>query len=191
MRVSARSVAWLLPLTLSACMHKTNVSQVQPLAPPIEDAPPPKLDSAPANLPPPVISEPKPATLPVRPRQDTPKSPTKHARKTAKPPAAGNTTAPAQTTNQVASNTEPEVPAIGRLSSGEPDEEKRQAADSINEIEKGLSGITRKLTDPEEKISTQIKEYLKQARAALSSGDIDGAKTLAVKAKVLLGELTQ
>jgi hypothetical protein len=37
----------------------------------------------------------------------------------------------------------------------------------------------------------QIKEFLKQARTALGSGDVDGAHTLAVKAKVLFGEISQ
>ena len=37
----------------------------------------------------------------------------------------------------------------------------------------------------------QIKEFLKQARTALASGDVDGANTLAKKAKALLGELSQ
>ena len=39
--------------------------------------------------------------------------------------------------------------------------------------------------------AAQIREYLKQARVALGSGDVDGASTLAAKAKVLLGELNR
>ena len=45
------------------------------------------------------------------------------------------------------------------------------------------------LTDAETKTAAQIREFLKQAREALATGDTDGAHTLANKAKVLLSEL--
>jgi hypothetical protein len=54
-----------------------------------------------------------------------------------------------------------------------------------------LNGLTRKLSGQEQKTAAQIREYLKQAREALISGDVDGAHTLAAKAKVLLSELNQ
>ena len=85
----------------------------------------------------------------------------------------------------------PEVPAAGRLSSDEPADLRQQTANSISATEKSLNGITRALSDQEQKTSTQIKEFLKQAKTALGSGDLDGANTLVVKAKVLLGELSQ
>jgi len=62
---------------------------------------------------------------------------------------------------------------------------------SIAATERGLNAITRKLSDQEQKTAAQIREFLKQARAALNSGDVDGAHTLAAKAKVLLGELSR
>jgi hypothetical protein len=45
------------------------------------------------------------------------------------------------------------------------------------------------LNDQEQKTAEHIREFLKQAKAALASGDVDGASTLAAKAKVLLSEL--
>jgi hypothetical protein len=45
------------------------------------------------------------------------------------------------------------------------------------------------MSDQEQKTAAHIREFLKQAREALASGDVDGARTLAAKAKVLLGEL--
>ena len=66
----------------------------------------------------------------------------------------------------------------------------RQQTDaSIASTEKALNGITRKLNDQEQKTAAQIREFIKQAREALTSGDVDGAHTLALKAKVLLDEL--
>jgi hypothetical protein len=81
------------------------------------------------------------------------------------------------------------VSAIGQLSSGDPNEAKRQAQASIDATERGLKGITRALDDTEQKTAAHIREFLKQARDALASGDVDGANTLAAKAKVLLAEL--
>ena len=54
----------------------------------------------------------------------------------------------------------------------------------------GLNGITRQLSDQEQTTAAHIREFIKQAREALKSGDVDGASTLAAKAKVLLQELT-
>jgi hypothetical protein len=66
----------------------------------------------------------------------------------------------------------------------------RQQTDSLIEsTEKTLNGISRKLDDAEEKKAGEVREYLKQARDAMTSGDVDGAHTLAIKAKVLLDEL--
>jgi hypothetical protein len=90
----------------------------------------------------------------------------------------------------VATN-QPEVSAIGNLSTGDAPDRKKETSEAIADVEKGLGSITRKLSDTEEKTSAQIKEYLKQARTALGSGDVDGANTLAIKAKVLLNELTE
>jgi ribosomal protein S20 len=54
-----------------------------------------------------------------------------------------------------------------------------------------LNGINRALSDPEQKTADHIREFLKQARAALASGDVEGAHTLTAKAQVLLAELTK
>jgi hypothetical protein len=84
----------------------------------------------------------------------------------------------------------PGVSAVGQLSSGEPSDLRQQTADSIAAIDRGLNGIGRQLNGQEQKTAAQIRQYLKQAREALASGDVDGARTLAAKAKVLLGELS-
>ena len=88
-------------------------------------------------------------------------------------------------------NVNPSVSAIGELSSGDPSSFRQQTEDSIAAIERGLSGINRPLGDPEQRTADHIREFLKQAKSALASGDVDGAHTLAVKAQVLLTELTK
>ena len=176
MKLSARSAAWLLLLLLTGCIHKTQVAQNQPLAPPIEETPPPKPEPAPTNLPPPEV------TIPVQPEPQVPvpaepvKRPVKHKK-------------PTNTNTQVASNGTPAVSAIGQLSAGDTPNVRQQTDDLIESTEKTLNGVTRKLSDQQEKTAAQVREYLKQARDALTAGDVEGALKLARKAKVVLDEL--
>jgi outer membrane biosynthesis protein TonB len=180
--------ALLLPLVLSGCVHKQKAAQNQPvLAPPIEDTPPSKPDKAPINLPPPVITVPSPPKPTVTNAPPQPQAKPKPAHRKPKPAQT-----PAEQPAQEAVNTQPAtVSAGGSFSSPEPADLRKQTDDTISDTERGLNGITRQLNDQEKKTSAQIKEFLKQAKAALNSGDVDGAHTLALKAKVLLGELTQ
>ena len=90
-----------------------------------------------------------------------------------------------------ATPTTPSVSAIGELSGGASGDLRSQTIDSINATEKGVNSITRTLNDPEQKTAAQIREFLKQAHEALATGDVDGARTLVMKAKVLLTELNQ
>ncbi|MGA2675128.1 MAG: hypothetical protein ABSE99_18075 [Terracidiphilus sp.] len=179
MKLPARIAASLLPFLLAGCIHKTNSSPAQPLAPPLN--PPPKPTTSSVELPPSAATIPNPPPAPETNASalplETPK-PVKH-----KKPVSKNT--------QQASNGSPGVSAIGQLSSGDPSDLRRQTESSIAATERGLNGIGRKLGDQEQKTAAQIREYLKQARAALVSGDVDGAHTLAAKAKVLLGELSR
>jgi outer membrane biosynthesis protein TonB len=182
MKLPARSVAWLLPLMLTACFHKTHKTQVPPLAPPVVVTPAPVPEPAPTVPPPPVVTIPTQPTAPetttTPPPQPPPKPPVKHKK-------------PVNKNVQQASNGSPGVSAIGQLSSGDPSDLRWQTGNSITATERGLNGIGRKLNDQEMKTAAQIREFLKQARAALASGDVDGAHTLALKAKVLLGELSR
>jgi hypothetical protein len=179
MRLSARCAAFLLPLLLAGCFHKASQQQVK-LAPPIEDTPP-KPVTAPANLPPPVITPPADTTKPAdttAEQQPAPKPPPRHRK-------------PANKNTQVAAVEPPSVSAVGQLSTGDATEARKQTVDAIASIEHGLNGVTRELSDQEQKTAAQIREFLKQAREALTSGDVEGAQTLTLKAKVLLGELSQ
>jgi hypothetical protein len=177
MKLNARSAAWLLPLLLTGCPHRTQVAQNQPLAPPIEDTAPPRPEPAPTNLPPPEVSVPAEAQpQAITPPPEPVKKPAKHKK-------------PANTNTQIASNVTPALSAIGPLSTGDPPNVRQQTDDLIASTEKTLNGITRKLNDQEQKTAAQIREFLKQAREALTAGDVDGARTLAGKAKVLLDEL--
>jgi len=181
MKLPWKICVWLLPFFLTACVHQQQ-AKVQPLAPPIVDNPPPPPSTADVNLPPPV------ATIPAQPTQTAP-TPPKQQPKHHKP--KNNPPPPASTQEAANPAPSPGVSAIGQLSSGDPVIYKQETSDLIASTERGLNNITRPLSDNETKIADQIRDFLKQARAALTSGDIDGAHTLAAKAAVLLKELTQ
>ena len=195
MKWVARRVAWLLPLVLCGCTHTVNQTPMQALAPPLEDTPPPP-DLAPTALPAPVPTIPKttePMALPAEPVKAVPKH-HKSSLKAASPAQAS--AAPAPQPGTVAEAPPPAAPpaeesASGKFGTPEGADSQKQTESFIDDVERGLNGIGRKLSDADTKTSMQIREFLKQARTALAGGDVDGAKTLATKAKALLGELNQ
>ena len=178
MRVPAKYVSWLLPLALTGCVHKQQ-AQNQPLAPPITEPMPQPPQTDTAKLPPPVITVPasdKPTTDANLPAKPPPKPRVRHKKPANKPP-------------EEASNGVPAVSAMGQLSSGDPPDLRRQAEDSIASTEKGLSELGHSLSEQDQKTVEHIRDFLKQAKQALADGDLDGASTLAAKARVLLQEL--
>ncbi len=180
MKLSARSVLWLLPLLLTGCFHKTHTAQTPALAPAIAKPPPP--NTTPVELPAGAT------TIPTQPTENAsvPSKPTQPPARPRKPVSK-----PVQDTNpQQAVVASPEVSAVGQLSSGDSSDLWRQTADAINSTERSLNAIKRRLNSSEQVTVTHIREFLKQAKAALASGDVDGARNLTAKAKVLLGELT-
>ncbi len=191
MKLVARRLGWLLPLVLSACVHGPNQAPpMQALAPPLDDTPPPP-DIAPGALPAPVYTIPKtaePVAVPPEPVKVIPK----HHKPATK---SGSAALPNGATGQVAEAAPAPAPteesAAGNFGTPEAPDSKKQTENYISEIERGLNGIGRKLSDQEEKTSMQIREYLKQARTALGTGDVEGAKNLATKARALLEELSQ
>jgi hypothetical protein len=189
MRVTAKYAWWLVTLlalpAMQGCDKKTAPQQTQTLAPPIVDTPPPKPATVSTNdLPPVVVGKPqpdKPAEDAAPKPDDTQKKPV-HRKK---PPAAPTPT----TTDTASAAPTPSVSAVGQLSSGSSGDKRTQTEETIAATEKGANAITRPLNDTETKTVAQIREFLKQAREALTTGDVDGAHTLAMKAKVLLTEL--
>ena len=186
MKLSAGTLAWLLPLLVCGCAHNPQQSQMQVMAPPIEEAPPPP-DLAPSSLPQPAVKIPE-TKQPVAVPPEPVKTPPKHR----KAPKATSLASASPPPTQVAEAAAPaEESAMGKFETPDSPDSKKQMESTIADIERGLNGINRQLNSQETKTSAQIREFLKQARQALSTGDIDGANTLARKAKALLGELSQ
>jgi hypothetical protein len=184
--LSARNAGWLLPFFLTACFHwRHHSAQNQQLAPPLTQSQPnPAVTTTSVELPASAATiSPEPIKTAQASAEHTPRPHRRYHRRV--PPAA-------KPAPEVAANEPPPaVNAIGELSSGDPVNYARQTEDTIAAIEKGLNEIHHPLSAPEQKTADHIREFLKQARTALASGDVDGAHTLAVKAKVLLAELTR
>lgn len=186
MKSPAAKVAWLLPFLLTGCFqfpfHKKHPVPATALAPGIRppqtlavvDIPLPPKDSVIAGYP---IYNMREKPEPIRPPR--------HKKQTVQEDDIANAPEPAS------SPASPQVSAIGTLSSGDPADYRQQTENSIADIEKRLDNVGRPLSDPEQKTADHIREFLKQARAALASGDVEGAHTLAGKAEVLLAELTK
>ncbi len=192
MRLRLRSVVWVLPFFLTACIHWPFRRPVQPLAPPVQPAskaPPPAVERPPLEATIPSVPLATGDTVQPPPKPRPPKKHKKPVSDTSEQAADNTQQAPANT--QQAAVESPGVSAIGQLSSGDTSDLRQQTADSIAAIERSLNAINGKLSDQDQKIAAHIREYVKQGREALATGDVDGARTLAAKAKVLLEELSR
>jgi hypothetical protein len=82
--------------------------------------------------------------------------------------------------------------SIGQLTAAPSPESggsRQQASELIDSTQRGVNGL-RNLNGDQNKTVAQIRSFLDQAQRALHNGDLDGAHTLATKAKTLLDELT-
>jgi hypothetical protein len=158
-----------------------------------------------AALMPPLPTLPASTPRPVILNTAVPPETSEHARRRlfrhrAKPEAAGShsqeTTQPASEpapNPQVAGNPPSDVSPIGQLSTASGDggaADRAAIAKLIDSTQKGLDAIKHPLNGREQKTAAQIRTFLAHARDALKTNDLDGARTLAVKAHLLLQELT-
>ncbi len=186
MRTPAKSVAWLLPFILTACVHKNDQAKNHPLAPLAHPDPANMPVTTPTELPPSAATVPQTPTAQIAPPAQPEQKP---AHRTRHPKTDSGTST--KSVDQAANTVPIEVSAIGQLSGGDSSGLRQQTVESISTTENGLKDINRTLNDQEQKTVSQIREFIKQAKVALTSGDVDGAHTLAVKAKVLFGEINQ
>jgi hypothetical protein len=88
----------------------------------------------------------------------------------------------------------PESTPIGQLSAAPNATDvpsKQNIQQEITSTESGLNGIHRSLSSDEQQTAAEIRTFLSKAKNALQTGDLDGAHTLTVKARVLLAELNK
>lgn len=190
MKGPAKYTVGLLPLLLvTGCFHKNKPvpqAQIRTLAPPIVSPPP-----APAPAPATVAATPAITVTTVTeaaaataaaaaPPKPEPKAPIRRRKPVSKTPEVAT------------SDENTGVPAIGPLTSGDPVDLRAQTQNTIDSTERGLRGVmSHKLSSQDQRTVEHIQEFLKQAKKALAVGDLDGANTLAAKAKVLLAEVVR
>jgi outer membrane biosynthesis protein TonB len=168
-------------LVLAGCHHKAKPTPM-PVPPPVTVALAPTPEpTAPRQ----VQSEPvTPTPLPSKPVQPKARKPKKKVIEAPPPPppvVVASTGPP------------PAESVIGALTVGGEDApaDKQRASETIAAVEKRLAGLSTMTVDSKKEGLMRVRNFLRQAHEALTSGDALGASTLATKAKVLLDDLLQ
>ena len=169
-----------LTVGLGGCRHKAQVARLPAVLTPVALVEIP----APGNLP---MVEVQQTTLPPVPVVASAGKP-KRERK--KPAPKASVPEPVQIAS-VAPPPSPEETAIGALTAGgeASPQTKQEAADLITSSERRLNALPAQKAEDEKAQVSKVKNFLKDAQDALKSGDAEGAKTLATKAKLLLDDL--
>jgi hypothetical protein len=166
---------------LSGCRHRPQIAPLPPIQTPVEleEIPPP---ANPPELEMPTEKLPALPTAAAAARQKREKK--KVVAKVVPAPAP----APAQV---VSGEPETEAAAIGALTAGEEasPKTKQDAAELISSIEKRLNSLPTQTVEEQKAQISKVKNFWRDADAALKSGDAEGAMTLATKAKLLLDDL--
>lgn len=175
--IQSLGVACVLAFGVSGCRHKPVVPPLPPITQPVDLVEVPRQQPAPMIQPPQVVLPPVPMASGAHPRRE-------RRRKT----TTAASTSEAESSSSVVS---PETAAIGSLSLGGVANPRAQqeAADLIGSIEKRLNGLSAQKAEAEKQQVSRIRNFQRQAQDALNSGDVEGAKTLATKARLLLDDL--
>lgn len=85
----------------------------------------------------------------------------------------------------------PEATAIGALTPGGEKDPKTQqeASDLIEANDKRLRALPEEKAKSQRSLISKVRNFQRQAQQAMRSGDLEGAKTLATKAKLLLDDI--
>ncbi len=179
-RLAGTMICFGLTVGLSGCNKKPVAPPLPPVLTPMaledipEPDPMPEIESLPPKPPPAVVTAKN-----VSPKRQRKKPVTKPA------------DTPAADAQVAAAEPPPEVTAIGSLTAGgeASPQTKQDAEDLIASSEKRLNALSAQKAEDEKAQVSKVKNFLKDAQDALKSGDAEGAKTLATKAKLLLDDL--
>jgi outer membrane biosynthesis protein TonB len=174
-RLGALALACVM---MTGCRHKVKAVVPQPATAPVP------IEKAPEPANPPVIAQ-VPLTPAPLPAVKVPEKKVKKPRKKVVPAAPV----------EVASAAPAPAPgaAIGALTMGgdEKPGRKQQAAGMLSDLEKRLAGLAPGVLEGQKEGIARVRYFEKEAKAALDSGDVEGAVTLLTKAKVLLDDLVK
>jgi hypothetical protein len=182
-----QKIAWTtlwfgLTMGMAGCRQKPLLAPLPPVMAPValEDIPEP--DDLPMVEEPPV----KLPTVPVSTEAGKPKK----RRKTPKVVAPPEPVAETQVAGAAAGAPSPDA-AVGALTAGGETnpQTKQDAEELIASIDKRLNALPAQKVEAQKAQVAKVKNFWKDAQDALKSGDAEGAKTLATKAKLLLDDL--
>jgi hypothetical protein len=148
------------------------------------ETPPPMANPPEIKIPPPV----QPEAIEISPVVVAPPAPPRR-----RTPAPAPVQPPVQPPVQVAANAAPDAgtAAIGALSTGgdTTPQSQQDAKDLIGAITKRIAALSSRKANAQKEQVRQVRHFLEQAQQALNSGDAEGAKTLATKAKLLMDDV--
>ena len=167
-----------------------------------------KKPNVPAAAAPPKITAPEPQPVPPAPGTTTiptpeptettttttppPKpKPKRRLSHKAKPPVTPVQPAPQQQTQQAKNNSGDAMTISPDLPKDELDSQKRATEQMLQTAEANLRKLNRQLSDGEQNMARQVRNYITQSRLATQDGDLERAHNLAVKAQLLSAELTK
>jgi ribosomal protein S20 len=176
-RLASALVCFGLMVGLGGCRHKPQLAPLPPVMTPVALEEIPEPENLPMVEAPQIKLPPVPVATNAKPKRERKKPAPKP---TPEPPVQVAAAIPP-----------PEETAIGALTAGgeASPQTKQEAADLIASSEKRLNALPAKKAEDEKAQVSKVKNFLKDAQDALKSGDAEGAKTLATKAKLLLDDL--
>ena len=191
------SLALALALVFTSGCNRNKNRQIQPQAtapvisvpptaqpspaPPVQITPPPATSAETGVIPQPSSSQPSAKPQPQRTRKTTPAAP-----KQPPPPAQATAAPPAQ-----------KPPAIGgnegqvQIATQVPQGTAQNTEQLLQTAESNLRKVTRQLSDGEQAMLRQVRNYIAQSRSATQDGDLERAYNLAMKANLLSSELAK
>jgi len=186
-------------LTLAAACIVTQGCKHSPKV--VQAATAPVITAPPIQVPPPVVRDaerraeadiPAPPP-PAPPKQEEPQHPTRTQRRQQRPQTQPTPTPPPTQSASAGAPVPDAASVIGELSTGGDTsaQARQQAADLIAAQQRRLEGLSSSVAGSHKTAVDQIKDFLLKAREALKAGDVDGANTLATKAKLLLDDVVR
>ena len=189
MRLGQNLVLAVLVLALSAgvaCHRKKPNIPAKAQPPTIEQPTIPPVATQPAPTPPTVTpGDTQPA--PAEPAPVKAKKPKRHRRTV--PANTATNTPPKPATKPDAAQPDNNVQITAEIPQNVANARRQQTEGLLQAAEKNLKKINRGLTDGEESMQRQVRNYITQSRLAMQDGDLDRAYQLASKAQQLSQEL--
>jgi hypothetical protein len=188
MRKMARAVPSLgllcgLTLGLSGCRHRMQIPTLPPIQAPVA------LEEIPPLENPPILEMPA-VKLPPTPVAAAAASLRRERRRAVAKAAPAPATAPAVSA-EPEQDQGSETAAIGALTAGGETnpQTKQDATELIASLERRINSLPTQTTEEQKAQISKVRNFWRDAQAALKSGDAEGAMTLAIKAKVLLDDM--